>query len=131
MLGLVALLLIVSISMRSIEKKFFVYLVDVRFVTFLLRFNLVYFLFQTMTKPENISLFDFNPNNITNFTINGNDFVSLNEFSSEAQLRMIFDLNVLRRTQNNTWDSTNAREIMAFANKNKFVLDWQLGNGNF
>lgn len=43
---------------------------------------------------------------------------------------MIFDLNVLIRNTDNTWNDKNAKEIIAFAKKSNFILDWQLGNGN-
>lgn len=70
-----------------------------------------------------------NTNDLSNFTITGSDFTSLHEFAKRADVRMIFDLNVLRRHENGTWDDGNAKEIIAYAKRNFFQLDWQLGNG--
>lgn len=42
---------------------------------------------------------------------------------------MIFDLNVLIRNPNNSWDDTNAKSIISFAKNKNMKLDWQLGNG--
>lgn len=43
---------------------------------------------------------------------------------------MIFDLNVLIRYPNGTWDDTNAQDIILFAKGSNMNLDWQLGNGD-
>ncbi|CAL7938471.1 unnamed protein product [Xylocopa violacea] len=65
---------------------------------------------------------------ISNFTINGRDFGNLYNFATESKLRMIFDLNVLIRNVNNSWDDSNAKNIITFAKNKNMKLDWQLGN---
>ncbi|XP_017889538.1 heparanase-like isoform X2 [Ceratina calcarata] len=65
---------------------------------------------------------------ISNFTINEELFESIYIFAKESKLRMIFDLNVLIRTANNSWDDVNAKSIISFAKHRNMTLDWQLGN---
>lgn len=57
------------------------------------------------------------------------DFENLYNFGMKSKLRMIFDLNVLIRTENNSWDDSNAKSIILFAKEKHMKLDWQLGNG--
>ena len=66
---------------------------------------------------------------ISNFTINNIHFENLYNFAIRSKLRMIFDLNVLIRNPNNSWDNTNAKSIISFAKEKNMKLDWQLGNG--
>ncbi|KAK1125195.1 hypothetical protein K0M31_006535 [Melipona bicolor] len=65
---------------------------------------------------------------ISNFTINGMDFENLYKFATESKLRMIFDLNVLIRADNGSWDDINVKNIISFAKNKNMKLDWQLGN---
>ncbi|XP_023288563.1 heparanase isoform X2 [Orussus abietinus] len=66
---------------------------------------------------------------ISNFTITAKDFISLYTFTKEAGLRMLFDLNVLiRNPLDNSWNISNAKEIISFAAHHGMLLDWQLGN---
>lgn len=67
---------------------------------------------------------------ITNFTINEKDFENLYNFSIKSKLRMIFDLNVLIRNINGSWNDINAKNIISFAKNKNMKIDWQLGNGN-
>ncbi|XP_026301238.1 heparanase isoform X2 [Apis mellifera] len=66
---------------------------------------------------------------ITNFTINEKDFENLYNFSIKSKLRMIFDLNVLIRNINGSWNDINAKNIISFAKNKNMKIDWQLGNG--
>lgn len=66
---------------------------------------------------------------ISNFTISSNDFLSLYKFTRSAGIRMIFDLNVLLRNADGSWNSDNAKEIIRFAKGHGMELDWQMGNG--
>ncbi|XP_043517824.1 heparanase-like [Frieseomelitta varia] len=75
---------------------------------------------------EVISLVD--GQDISNFTINGMDFENLYKFATESKLRMIFDLNVLIRADNGSWDDINVKNIISFAKNKNMKLDWQLGN---
>lgn len=65
---------------------------------------------------------------ISNFTITGADLNNLYAFATRAKLRMIFDLNVLIRERDSTWNSSNAWDIISFAQQRNMNLDWQLGN---
>lgn len=65
---------------------------------------------------------------ITNFTINEKDFENLYNFSIKSKLRMIFDLNVLIRNINGSWNDINAKNIISFAKNKNMKIDWQLGN---
>ncbi|XP_043601188.1 heparanase-like [Bombus pyrosoma] len=65
---------------------------------------------------------------ISNFTINEIDFENLYNFATKSKLRMIFDLNVLIRNVNDSWNDVNAKNIISFAKNKGMTLDWQLGN---
>lgn len=66
---------------------------------------------------------------ISNFTITSTDLLAVYDFALKSELRMIFDLNVLLRNPDGSWNDTNAQEIIAFAKSQGMELDWQLGNG--
>lgn len=66
---------------------------------------------------------------ISNFTISGADLLALYDFTVKSELRMIFDLNVLLRNPDGSWNDSNAQEIIAFTKNQGMTLDWQLGNG--
>ncbi|XP_047366033.1 heparanase-like [Vespa velutina] len=82
---------------------------------------------QTHTTSARI-ISPFDDQDISNFTITNMDFESLYKFTIQSRLRMLFDLNVLIRYPNGTWDDTNAQDIILFAKGSKMNLDWQLGN---
>ncbi|XP_011699485.1 PREDICTED: heparanase-like [Wasmannia auropunctata] len=65
---------------------------------------------------------------ISNFTISDKDFLAIYNFTVKSELRMIFDLNVLLRNPDGSWNDSNAKEIIAFAKSQNMSLDWQLGN---
>ncbi|KAL6262659.1 hypothetical protein P5V15_005452 [Pogonomyrmex californicus] len=65
---------------------------------------------------------------ISNFTISGTDLLNIYDFAVKSGLQMIFDLNVLIRNPDGSWNDTNARKIIAFAKNQGMMLDWQLGN---
>ncbi|XP_018313598.1 heparanase isoform X1 [Mycetomoellerius zeteki] len=65
---------------------------------------------------------------ISNFTISGADLLALYDFTVKSELRMIFDLNVLLRNPDGSWNDSNAQEIIAFTKNQGMTLDWQLGN---
>ncbi|XP_011863950.1 PREDICTED: heparanase-like [Vollenhovia emeryi] len=69
-----------------------------------------------------------NDQDISNFTISGDDLLAIYNFSKMSNLRMIFDLNVLLRNPDGSWNDSNARKIIAFAKNKNMTLDWQLGN---
>ncbi|KAL0110823.1 hypothetical protein PUN28_014045 [Cardiocondyla obscurior] len=65
---------------------------------------------------------------ISNFTISGTDLLAVYNFTVKSKLRMIFDLNVLLRNPDGSWNDSNAKEIIAYAKNHGMKLDWQLGN---
>lgn len=65
---------------------------------------------------------------ISNFTITNKDFKSLYEFTVKSQLKMIFDLNVLNRYPNGSWNDANVKDIILFAKGHDMDIYWQLGN---
>ncbi|XP_011155752.1 heparanase isoform X1 [Solenopsis invicta] len=65
---------------------------------------------------------------ISNFTISGTDLLAIYDFTAKSELQMIFDLNVLLRNPDGSWNDSNAQEIIAFAKNQGMTLDWQLGN---
>ncbi|XP_054001541.1 heparanase-like [Hylaeus anthracinus] len=87
----------------------------------------LYFNQTTQIIPEKI-ISPINGNDISNFTLTEIDFENLYNFAIKSKLRMIFDLNVLIRTADNSWDDINAKDIILFAKNKQMKLDWQLGN---
>ncbi|XP_066581428.1 heparanase-like [Prorops nasuta] len=67
-------------------------------------------------------------NDISNFTITEEDFLNFYEFAVKAELQMIFDLNVLLRNPDGSWNVSNALNIINFARSHSMDIDWQLGN---
>ncbi|KAE9542850.1 hypothetical protein AGLY_002761 [Aphis glycines] len=67
-------------------------------------------------------------NHYSNFTFSEEDFLSLYQFTKKSELRMLFDLNVLIRNPDGSWNDSNARQIVEFAKYHEMTLDWQLGN---
>ncbi|KAK9876527.1 hypothetical protein WA026_013901 [Henosepilachna vigintioctopunctata] len=65
---------------------------------------------------------------LPNFTMNGIDWLNLNNLTRNAKLDMIFDLNVLRRFPNNSWNPENAKQLIEFSNRHNLDISWQLGN---
>ncbi|XP_014237707.1 heparanase-like [Trichogramma pretiosum] len=66
---------------------------------------------------------------ISNFSISSHDLIAIHEFSKKTHLRMIFDLNVLIRKSDFTWDSSDALKIISTLKERKAQnVDWQLGN---
>ena len=59
------------------------------------------------------------------------DFDKLNQYVTLAGGRLLFDLNVLLRHADASWDSSNARKIIEYAIQKGYNshLDWELGNG--
>ena len=63
-----------------------------------------------------------------NFTLSTSDWELLNSFVVEVGWDLIFDLNVLLRTNEDIWDTSNAEKLINFSFAHNFSLDWQLGN---
>uniref|UniRef100_A0A8C5DZ43 Heparanase n=1 Tax=Gouania willdenowi TaxID=441366 RepID=A0A8C5DZ43_GOUWI len=49
-------------------------------------------------------------------------------FSRCCSLTLIFGLNALLRTSNNTWNSSNAHALMDYCQHRRYRLHWELGN---
>ncbi|XP_022903193.2 heparanase-like [Onthophagus taurus] len=63
-----------------------------------------------------------------NFTLSGEEWLELYNLASGTAFEIVFDLNVLIRFDNGTWNYTNAKELIDFSFKNKMKLSWELGN---
>ncbi|XP_066250091.1 heparanase-like [Euwallacea similis] len=61
-------------------------------------------------------------------TFLASDYVKLYQFTQNVGARLIYDLNSLLRSENGTWDSENAEEMIKFSNEHNMELDWELGN---
>lgn len=57
------------------------------------------------------------------------DYLKLHQFTQNAGVRLIFDLNSLLRNEDDSWNSENAEEMIKFSSDNQLELDWELGNG--
>ncbi|XP_046627422.1 heparanase-like [Neodiprion virginianus] len=74
-------------------------------------------------------IFDpINGEDISNFTITHKDFLALSRFARKSGARMIFDLNVLLRRPDGSWNYSDAEKIISLAKEHNIELDWQLGN---
>ncbi|XP_073680884.1 heparanase [Garra rufa] len=52
----------------------------------------------------------------------------LHAFANCSGLDLIFGLNALLRTNENTWDSTNAELLLKYCESREYVMSWELGN---
>ncbi|XP_061589496.1 heparanase isoform X2 [Cololabis saira] len=52
----------------------------------------------------------------------------LHSFSSCSGLDLIFGLNALLRTADNSWNSSNADMLLRYCQARRYRLDWELGN---
>jgi len=50
-------------------------------------------------------------------------------FANCSGLDLIFGLNALLRTSENTWDSANAELLLKYCESREYVMSWELGNG--
>lgn len=90
---------------------------------------LMHFIIQIMQSSSEKISSPVDGQDISNFTISGADLLTVYNFAVKSKLRMIFDLNVLLRNPNGSWNDTNAQNIITFAKNHAMDLDWQLGNG--
>ena len=64
-----------------------------------------------------------------NFTMTGHDWMQINEFAIKSNLKILFDLNVLRRDSRGQWSTSNAKKLLKFSSKLGFnSIAWELGN---
>nr|XP_022337561.1 heparanase-like [Crassostrea virginica] len=67
--------------------------------------------------------------NLTEFYLTAKTWDEIHQFVQEAKFDIIFDLNVLKRTKDDKWNSTNARELMNYTQKKGYrMAGWELGN---
>ncbi|XP_017282878.1 heparanase [Kryptolebias marmoratus] len=52
----------------------------------------------------------------------------LHSFSSCSGLNLIFGLNALLRTDDNSWNSSNARSLLQYCESKRYNMSWELGN---
>ena len=63
-----------------------------------------------------------------NITMTSEDWDDINSFARQTGLRLLFDVNVLKRTRLNEWNSSNADLLLRYNAERNFSLDYQLGN---
>lgn len=67
--------------------------------------------------------------NLTEFFMTAKTWDNIQEFVQEARLDLIFDLNVLKRTKDQKWNSTNAKELLKYTQERGYTMaGWELGN---
>ncbi|KAL4617270.1 heparanase [Arapaima gigas] len=52
----------------------------------------------------------------------------LYSFANCSGFDLIFGLNALLRTRNNSWDSCNAETLLSYCESKQYVMSWELGN---
>ncbi|CAB1425353.1 unnamed protein product [Pleuronectes platessa] len=52
----------------------------------------------------------------------------LNSFSNCSGMDLIFGLNALLRTDDNSWNSSNARSLLRYCESRGYAMSWELGN---
>nr|XP_033503556.1 heparanase [Epinephelus lanceolatus] len=52
----------------------------------------------------------------------------LHAFTSCSGMDLIFGLNALLRTSDNTWNSSNARSLLQYCESRQYRMSWELGN---
>lgn len=57
------------------------------------------------------------------------DYLKVYQFTQNAGVRLLYDLNSLLRNEDGSWNSENAEEMIKFSSDNQMELDWELGNG--
>ena len=63
------------------------------------------------------------------FTITGDDLDKIHKVGENALWDVIFGLNILKRNQDGSWNTTNAEEIMKYVAGKQYEFGWELGNG--
>lgn len=64
-----------------------------------------------------------------NFTMNAVEWLKLNRVAEKTNMDLIFDINALRRFENGSWDSSNAKTLIEFSSNHNLNVNWELGNG--
>ncbi|KAI4463089.1 heparanase [Holotrichia oblita] len=64
----------------------------------------------------------------SNFTLLDTEWLELYELSFNTGFTILFDLNVLIRKADGSWDYENAEKLIKFSNDNNMNVIWQLGN---
>ncbi|XP_048746309.2 heparanase-like [Ostrea edulis] len=78
-------------------------------------------LFYEMTRSK--------PKNQTEFYMSARIWDEIHKFIQEAKFDLIFDLNVLMRTEANEWNSTNAIQLLKYTQRKGYrMAGWELGN---
>ena len=67
-------------------------------------------------------------NQESNFTMNSSQWDAVNTFVEAVGWDFIFGLNVLLRV-NESWDGTDAEELMMYTTSKGYHVNWELGNG--
>ncbi|XP_044728924.1 heparanase-like isoform X2 [Chrysoperla carnea] len=63
-----------------------------------------------------------------NYIMKENQWIELHEFINKTKMELIFDLNVLNRNPDGSWNSTNAENLIHFSANHNYFSHWELGN---
>ena len=64
----------------------------------------------------------------TMYILNTTEFNMLCEFAHQLRWKLVFDLNLLMRNPDGTWDPTNALQLIEYAFKKGYYVQYELGN---
>lgn len=69
--------------------------------------------------------------NILALFVSGSEYTVdlLHAFTNCSGLDLVFGLNALLRTADNTWNSSNARLLLQYCEAQQYQMSWELGNG--
>lgn len=65
-----------------------------------------------------------------NYTMSGEEWLTLNQFIAKSGFTLLFDLNCLTRFANGSWNFKNAESLIQFSDRHNLSVIWELGNGN-
>ncbi len=65
------------------------------------------------------------------YVLNHTEWDRINEFAMKFQWKLVFGLNSLLRRHDGSWDPMNAIEFMRYTKGKGYLVNYELGNGNF
>ncbi|XP_050301620.1 heparanase-like [Anthonomus grandis grandis] len=65
---------------------------------------------------------------LADITFLASDYLKLYQFTQNAEVQLIYDLNSLLRNEDGTWNSSNAAEMIKFSSDHQMNVVWELGN---
>ncbi|XP_033890601.3 heparanase-like isoform X1 [Acipenser ruthenus] len=77
---------------------------------------------------EELILMEEHQNHCSKLNISGSTVDMLYNFANCSGFHLIFGLNALLRTKTNTWNSSNAEELLNYCQSKNYSMSWELGN---